>query len=223
MFIGLIDKIKSVSFTHEGTKIPFPPASVSEDGAFWAWNNVYDSAIDANYELDCECFIGAVTVKLSENAIVKADVLVDGKISGTYSKETDAYIDPHAKPSNFLGGEITIPVGAKGTCVTVRLHTSLLDITLSGIEILGAYDDERPLVYPTPKSIEYLDGFVKVRDIVSKNGDEDEIFAAEFLKERLTETFGEWQSTRGSVIVFDKKASKSYTGESLCSLARAAG
>ncbi len=214
MFIGLLDKIKSTYYTHEGTTVPFPPSSESEAGAFWAWNYAYDSAIDAHYELDGECFIGAVTVKLSEDAIIKADVLVDGKISGTFSAETEEYVAPHAKDKgNYLGGEITIPVGAKGSHVIVRLHTALLDLTFSGVEILGAYDDECPLVYPTPKAIEFLDGFVKIKDIISKNGDPDEIFAAEFLKERLTESFGNWQSSRGTTVVFDKKASKSYTGE----------
>ena len=140
MFIGLLDKVKSVSYTHVGTSIPFPPSSESAEGAFWAWNYAYDSAIDAHYELDGECFIGAVTVKLSEDSIVGADILVDGKISGTYNAKTAEYVDPHANVSgNYTGGNITIPVGVKGTRVTVRLHTSLLNLTLYGIEaVTGA-------------------------------------------------------------------------------------
>ena len=203
MFIGLLDKIKSTYYTHEGVDVPFPPSSVNETGASWAWNYAYDSAIDAHYELDGECFIGAVTVKLSENSVVKVEILVDGKVCGSHTAET----------GKNIGGEITVPVGMKGSHVTVRLHTWLLNLTLSGVQILGAYDDERPLVYPTPKAIEFPGGFVKIKDVISKNGDADEIYAAEFLKERLTESFGEWKSTRGAVIVFDKKASKSYTGE----------
>ena len=39
-----------------------------------------------------------------------------------------------------------------------------------------------------------------------KFSDEDELFAAAFLKQRLTERFGDWQSSRGVVIVFDKTA-----------------
>ena len=115
MFIGLLDKVKSVSYTHADTSVPFPPSTESADGAFWAWNYAYDSAIDANYELDGECFIGAVTVKLSERSVTKIDVLVDGKISGTYNAETEEYVAPHAKSGNYIGGDITIPTGVKGS------------------------------------------------------------------------------------------------------------
>lgn len=203
MYVGILNNVLNTSYTHEGTAVPFPPSSEENGALSWGWKNAYDSPIDINKELTIESYIGAVTLDVSENSIIKAEVLVDGRVSGKSL----------AKTGEYTGGKLTIPVGVKGKTVTVRLHTSLQNLTLNGIEILGAYDDEKPIIWPTPKNVEYLGGFAKIRDVISKNGDEDEIFAAEFLKERLTEAIGDWKSERGSVIVFDKKASKSYDGE----------
>ena len=203
MYVGILNNVLNTSYTHEGTSVPFPPSSRENGICVWKWKNAYDSPIDINKELSLECFIGAVTLNVSDDSIVKAEILVDGKVCGAHI----------ARTGECIGGELTIPVGVKGKTVTARLHTTLKDVTLSGMEILGAYDDEKPLVWPTPKNTEFLGGFVKIKDVVSKNGDEDEIFAAEFLKERLTETIGDWKSERGSVIVFDKKTANTYDGE----------
>jgi len=202
MYIGELKSIKT-TFTHEGTSIPFPPSSAESGLGTWEWKYTYDSPIDINFELEGESFIGAVSAKLTENSLKKIEVLINGVPSGYYT----------ARTGEFTGGEVTVPVGSKGKNVTLRLHTELADVTVESVEILGAYDDEKPLVWPVPKNIEFLSGFTKIRDVVSKNGDPDELYAVEFLKERLTETLGDWQSERGRVVVFDKRDSKSYDGE----------
>ena len=202
MHIGAL-KIKSITYTHEGTNISFPPSVVDGDFCTWAWGDTYDSSIDVNIQLCGESYIGSLSASISENSVSKAEVLVDGKVCGFNTAGTD----------KLTGGAVVIPVGAKGDKVTLRLHTSLANVTVGEIEILGAYDDGNPIVWPTPKSIEYIGGFSKIKDVVSKNGDEDELYAVEFLKERLTETLGDWKSDRGRIIVFDKRASKSYDGE----------
>ena len=202
MFIGLLEP-KNVTYTHKGTSLQLPPSKVEDGKPVWLWKDIYDCPIDMNYQLDGSCFVGAVCLAIPEHSVTAVEVLIDGNVSGSHSAET----------GGITGGVLNIPVGAKGSLVTVRLYTYLKDITLESIEILGAREDGEPLVYPTPKSIEYLGGFVKIKDIVSKNGDADELFAVEFLKERLSESFGDWQSSRGSVIVFDKRVSASYGGE----------
>ncbi len=202
MYIGEL-KIKSTNFTHKDVEIPFAPTLIEDDVYTWAWNNVYDSELDLNYELESKAFIGAVSLTLSQNAVSKVEIFVDGTLAGTHT----------AKTGGLTGGEITVPVGMNGERITARLHPELTEIKLISSEILGAVDNGGAFVYPTPKSLEFLGGYAKIRDIVSKNGDPDEIYAAEFLKERLTETFGEWQAKRGSVIVFDKKQFKTYDGE----------
>ena len=202
MYIGELKTLKT-TFTHEGTAVPFPPSSTETGLGTWEWKYTYDSPIDINMDLERESFIGALTVTLTDNSLKKIEILVDGKVCGYNTAKTGA----------LTGGTVTVPVGTKGKLVTLRLHTELADVTVNDIEILGAYDDEKPLVWPVPKNIEILGGFAKIKDVVSKNGDPDELFAVEFLKERLTETLGAWKSERGNVIVFDKRSSKSYDGE----------
>jgi len=202
MYIGTLEA-KNISFTHEGTSVPFPPSNTDTGLGMWAWKYLYDSPIDVNLTLGQKSYVGAVTVKLNEDSVIAVEALVDGQSSGKYSAET----------GKRTGGEITVPVGYLGETVTVRLHTTLRDVIIESVEIVGAYDDEAPLVWPTPKNIEYLGGFTKIKDVISKNGDEDELYAVEFMKERLTEKLGDWKSERGAVIVFDKKASRSYNGE----------
>ena len=203
MFIGQLKAKSEIRFTHMGTSVPFPPSSNDVGLGTWLWKTTLDSAIDAGFDLEFDSFIGAVCVDISEASVEKVEILVDGRISGAYTAET----------GKLTGGVLNIPVGVAGNKVAVRFYTSFRELTINSIEILGAHDDGQPLVYPTPKSIEYLDGFVKIKDIVSKNGDADELYAVEFLKERLTETVGEWKCSRGATIVFDKNSYKSYDGE----------
>ncbi|MBQ9773880.1 MAG: family 20 glycosylhydrolase [Clostridia bacterium] len=202
MNIGLLN-VQNITYTHQASAVPFPPSQEENGACKWLWNDAYDSAIDAHYTLENESFVGAVSLKISEASVKGVCVLVDQKPCGAYRAET----------GKLTGGEINIPIGVRGREVIVRLETDLRDLTLEQVEILGACDDGAPMVYPTPKAIEFLDGSAKIKDVVSKNGDEDELFAAAFLKQRLTERFGDWQSSRGVVIVFDKTAAKTYANE----------
>ncbi len=202
MNIGLLN-VQNITYTHQASAVPFPPSQEENGACKWLWNDIYDSAIDAHYTLENESFVGAVSLKIGEASVKGVCVLVDQKPCGAYRAET----------GKLTGGEINIPVGVRGREVTVRLETDLRDLTIESVEILGASDDGNPMVYPTPKAIEFLEGSAKIKDVVSKNGDDDELFAVTFLKQRLTERFGDWQSSRGVVIVFDKTAAKTYNGE----------
>ncbi len=203
MYVGQLTNHKETVFTHMGTGIPFAP-SYNDDGIFtWMWNNAYDSPIDATTEFDFECFFGAVTANITEDSIQKAEVLVDGVVAGHYTAETGKH----------FGKKFTIPVGMKGKKVTLRLYTSLRNVTIHEIEFLGAHDDGKPIVWPTPKSIEYLNEVVKIKEIAAVGDDEDEIYAARFLKERLTEKFGAWKSNEGVSIMFVKDESADYDNE----------
>ncbi len=203
MYIGLLKNHKETVFNHMGTSVTFPPSSVEDGKSTWRWNNAYDSAIDANTEFDCECFFGAVTASITEDSVIKAEVLVDGAVGGIYNAET----------GKCFGGTFTVPVGLKGKCVTLRLYTTLRDVTIFNIEYIGAHDDGKALVWPTPKSIEYLGDTVKIKDVVTLGEDEDALFAANFLKERLTEKLGAWKSEAGVSIVFVKDDTEDYDGE----------
>ncbi|MBR5868973.1 MAG: family 20 glycosylhydrolase [Clostridia bacterium] len=199
MYIGELTNIKNVTYTHKGTEVPFPPSF----GTTWNWKYAYDDAIDVTYTLDGESYLGAVSLDITENAVKKVEVLADGSPAGVYTAET----------GKLTGGRLDIPVGVKATVIVVRFYTDLRDLNIHQIELLGAHDDGKPLVWPTPKSIEYLDGFVRIKDVVAKNEDPDEVFAAEFLKERLTEKLGDWASNTGITVVVEKCGHKSYDKE----------
>ncbi len=203
MYIGLLENHSEIKFTHKGTLVPFLPSAAEENKSTWLWNNAYDSAIDANTEFPFECFIGAVSATVTADSITKAEVLVDGVVSGYHTAET----------GKCFGGSFTIPVGMKGQKVTLRFYTTLRNLTIGEIEYIGAHDDGKPLIWPTPKSIEYLGDTVKIKDVVTLSEDEDAIFAAGFLSERLTEKIGAWKADNGISIVFTKEESEEYDNE----------
>ena len=67
MYIGTLEA-KSISFTHEGTSVPFPPSNTDSGLGTWAWKYLYDSPIDMNITLGQRSYVGAVTVKLNEDS-----------------------------------------------------------------------------------------------------------------------------------------------------------
>ena len=197
MYVGILNLDKKMTYTYAESEIAFPPASEQDGVLFWSWKTLYKTAIDLKTELGRECFVGAVSVKLSESSILAAEVLVDGILAGSYKAET----------GKLTGGELNIPVGAKGSTVTLRLYVDLADLSVSELCILGAYDDEKPLVWPTPKNMVALGGRVKIKEIVAASDDADESFAAEFLAERLSENLGKYTCRRGVTVVLAKDAS----------------
>ena len=155
-------------------------------------------------QLEKDSFIGAVSADFDANSVTRAEILVDGRVSGFYQAETD----------KRFGGAITIPVGAVGKNIIIRLYTWIRNVIIKNIEILGAYDDENPLIWPTPKSIAFLGRVARIKSITARTRGEDEKFAAAFLKERLVENLGKLpKSPDGVRIVFVKNTKKAYTGE----------
>ena len=196
MYVGILNRDAKLTYTYAASKIAVPPTS-EEDGVLkWKWKVLHKTAIDLTTELGRECFVGAVSVKLSEKSILAAEVLIDGTLAGSHRAET----------GKLTGGELNIPVGAKGSTVTLRLYADLVDLSVSELYVLGAFDDKKPLVWPTPKNIEALGGYVKIKEIVSASDDADEKFAAEFLGERLSENLGRYTCRRGVTVVLEKDA-----------------
>lgn len=194
MYIGILNQNIIPSCTHADSRMALEP-TVDESGALaWSWKTIRRTAIDVKADLGRECFIGAVGFLLSDASVRSAEVLVDGKLSGAHRGET----------GKLTGGRINIPVGVKGREVTLRLYADMVDVTLRDLDILGAYDDEAPLVYPTPKSIDALGGRVRIKEIVSASDDTDESFARDFLIERLSEKLGKYSSGSGVTVVIEK-------------------
>ena len=177
MYIGLLHPKKGLTFTRPNSSIPFLPNEENSTEKKWNWNSLLDSELDINAELECRSYIGAISIKLLPDSIKSICVLVDGIKSA--AKNTDA--------DNLIGGEITLPVGANGKSITVRLECNFQDVTFSDadLEIIGYHEDGDPYIYPTPKSVKFLEGYEKIDNVVAKHGTSDEIFAANHLKEEL--------------------------------------
>lgn len=197
MYVGILNQDKKFTYTYADSPIAFPPTSEENGVPMWSWKVLRKTAIDLTTELGRECYVGAVNVKLDDRSVAAVEVLVDGALCGAY----------HAETGKLCGGDINVPVGSKGSTVTLRLYGEFADINLYSLDILGAYDDEKPLVWPTPKNIKALGGYVKIKEIVAASDDADETFAAEFLNERLTEKLGEYSGCRGVTVVFEKDSS----------------
>lgn len=204
MYIGAL-KQQKIEFLHAGTAIPFSP-SLTENGVYtWAWNTIFDTALDIQVTLEKSAFIGAVTVSLvKKKSVNKIEILSNGAIVGVYAAETNA----------ATGGEITVSVGVEAKELTIRLYAAMEDLILTGVEVLGAHDDETPFVWPQPKQIRTEKSFDGISAIVANSSDADESFAAIFLKERLTERHGTVPTNEnGYKIVFVKDTTGAYDGE----------
>lgn len=201
MYIGLLKVAGAPVFTYADSTRPLPPTSV-EDGVYtWSWQTLYDSVLDVTQTLTSPAYVGAVHVTLPEKAISRAEILIDGVLSACHCAETDGY----------TGGDLNLPVGKRGQTVTLRLYAELKDILLSAPEILGAEEDGAPLVWPAPHNVTFSDKYAPIGAVIAASDDADEQFAAQFLRERLTERLGAWQTEGGVKILISKDAS--YVGE----------
>ncbi len=202
MHIGLLnDYITKKEYTHGGVNVPLPNTDSLDGRDIWAWNKIYDTLLDVNFELENECFIGAVTADIISESIAEVWVVVDGKASGKYV----------ANNPFEATGKITINVGAIGKKVTLRIRGDLKEISLGDVEILGSFDDAKPLVFPTPKKQAAFKGYTKIKDFKYTN--DDEHAAAQFLYDRLKERYETPLSDKGVTVTFILTDDPEFAGE----------
>ncbi len=196
MYIGTLDYNKSLTFTHASSDVAFHPTKTENNFYTWAGEIIFDMGVDITLTLERESYVGAVTFHVGEASITAALVVVDGRVVGKHTVGGEAF-----------GGNISVPVGIAASTLTVRLFANLTDLTVGDIAILGAYDNGVPVVWPTPKSIGECQGYANVKEVVAASNDADEIFAAQFLTERLAEKLGENKSQAGVTVVMKKEPS----------------
>ena len=199
MYIGFLEFERAPEFFHSGVKVPFAPKS-SENGTYtFECDGLFNYDLDVSISLKERSYIGAVCFTVPDATLRCAELFVDGTLSAR--RASDIY-------PNYLGGEISLPVGVSGDELVLRLSLySHSDITLSDIHLLGAVTDENPLIYPTPKSVKFLGKTSKIKSVSTSCDDIDEIYVKNFLKESLTEKLGDWQSECGVDVVIEKDAS----------------
>jgi len=203
MYIGLLSH-GALSFTHADSSVPFPPSS-TENGIYqWSWDTLFDSVLDVSTRLDQSAFVGTVVLDLENSHAVKAvEVLADQKTVGVYRAESE----------KSVGGEIVIPAGVTANGITVRLFANMETLTLKSLQILGAHDDGKPLVWPQPKSLSVCKERTPIGSIEAQSSDPDECYAATFLRERLAERYGISEAEGGMRVRLVKDTSCAYDRE----------
>ena len=186
MYIGHLTT--APAFFHRGTKLPFPPDEVRTEGYTWNWDTVYDTGVDVELPLERTCFVGSVRLQLAEDSsILSLEVLADGRPVGSL----DASRTPvRLGISGMLTGELVVPVGVTASCLTLRIGTCLKALSFAVPEILGAYEDEKPVLWPTPASYTAGKGAPVRAGTVTSDGSADAVFAADELAGRLSERLG---------------------------------
>lgn len=207
MYIGVIEK-KEVKVCQIDSDVALETGAEIDGVAVWEWLKTFNVPFDVKIELAEPSYVGAVCPNISVGLVEHLEVIVDGEILGCHSAET----------GKLFGGEITIPVGVVTKELVLRVYPNMENVGISNIDVLGAHDDGNPMVWPTPKNIEFGNKTLHICEICAANNDVDEVYAAQFLKERLTEKFGDgFFKPDGARVVF-KKAD--YAGERYTAVAK---
>ena len=141
---------------------------------------MYNSGVEIHADLGRECYVGSVTLPLFEGARVCGIKLISGgNVVGVYSAGT----------GRAEGGEITVNAGVFTDKITLRIETSVYDVAFTEPKIHVCYDDGAPLIWPTPKSAEWKEGGVGISEIIGTCP--ESLFAAYFLRDVITERFGD--------------------------------
>lgn len=194
MYIGSLKCNERFTFTHINSGVPFPPSESKSAVFSWSWQELFDTGVDVSFELESCAYIGAVCFKVPERSLAGVSVIVDGKPSGL--RESVA--------GDLFGGEVSIAVGVRGKAITLRLFADFQDICLSDIDVLGAYGDKEPFLWPSPRSIAPIGKTLRIREIASATDDPDEVFARDFLCEGLHEKLGSFEAEDGITVLIKK-------------------
>lgn len=187
MFIGYLEKYRIEAF-REGTNIPCTPDEGEVGGGMrWDYRQIQNTALDLRFSLERQCFVGSISLTPGRYVkIYSAEVVVGGKVISKYTAQTGKY----------LTEPFTVRIGESLSSFTVRVHSAYSSIEFSEIRIAAAYEDGAPLIWPTPKNLKMGEGTVKIKEILCTDS-EDAAYAKAFLKDALSERFGECLSPSG--------------------------
>ncbi|MBR4059932.1 MAG: family 20 glycosylhydrolase [Lachnospiraceae bacterium] len=152
----------------------------------WKNTGLLQGGVDIRVCLAEKCFIDHIFLEQSdESRIVNVEIftLLDMKMKkiGAYLPETGKMI---------ASKKLSVPVGWYCDNIVIRLNADCMPITLTKLDVLGAWDMENA-VWPTPYKSVYHKDVCSIKNLKSiKVSDEHEKFAAEYLCEKLKEKTG---------------------------------
>ena len=180
MFIGYYENPK-LSYHMMGSDISLPPAVNEETGALsWDWKFIHNSALDIDVDLEKECFVGSVTLPFTDRTqVYKVQIISKGKIIGEHT----------ARTNKVISDSTTVAIGVTLDKFTIRIFNAYSTITVSEIRISVAYEDGKPLIWPTPKSYVLGEGAVRIGKTVTDGSDESTV-AEGILTDGITKKLG---------------------------------
>ena len=212
MYIGYAQNVK-FEYTRVGGKPLDKEPTYNEDGSIsWKWASFYEDTLEIKCTLEEECYVGAVTIPTtSKSKCARVRAYVGGKMVGVYTAET----------GKTISGKITVNIGVTAKEVILR-------VDMKGAFAFGFYpimisvckEDDKPLVWPVPKKAEYGCGTVKLARITCGEN-KDEVYAADFLAEVLSERFGDIFDENGvevSLVISDDEKYKLFQSLALDAL-----
>lgn len=202
-------------FTYVEDETPLAPDSVTAAGGYhFAWMTAFDVGVDVHFDPIPKAYIGAISVKFSAPAVSGVEVLVDGKTAGCYFGESGYRVGSVAGENTNLieKAEITVPVGAYGSEILLRLHGAMQAMDIEKIELLGASLDDEPTLWPAPKKVTFLGENRRIAAVSAKGGAEAD-FAAEFFKQTLAECSPLPLCDCGITVCFEETKDPAYEGE----------
>ena len=196
-------KLTPKGFTYVMSDMPVSPKETTEDRISFDWMTVFDVGIDVHFAPIDRVYVGALLLKLGAPSVAGIEVLLDGKVCGCYFGENGTLITK---------SELSIPVGAYGSEITLRLHGAMQAIDFLGASILGAELDSEPTLWPMPKSIRFLGENKRIAAVTAEGGEEAD-FAADFFKQTLKECSPLPMTEGGITVHFVQTKDASYEGE----------
>lgn len=202
MYIGYFESDTPFTYTKIGTNLPCAPTSVENGVTTFSWKQLYYTGVDIQIDLQEHMFVGSVTLPLEEGSQIRGfEVLADGRTVAKYTAET----------GKTAGGTLTVGVGAYASALILRIHTVLHDLSFTAPEIAVCRREDSPFTWPMAKTLMAGEELVRISDIKTATAHEDEKAAADLLRERLTERFG--QLNEGGVCATLVLAADGYDGE----------
>lgn len=202
MYIGSLNnkeskvKIKTTYYKRGTTHILPPDGFLDECNTynnllskpvFWNWNTVLETGIDIQLNFSQKCFMDHITLKQSDDSIIKS-------ISVLYKNEKGILIKAgkyEAETNGFLGqSEFNVLVGLSCDSIIIRLESCLKKIVIEELSIFGSILDGA-VIYPLPDKIQYdtdNNKFMTVPDMIIANYEDADIcFAANLLQENISQ------------------------------------
>lgn len=160
-----------VTYTRAGGVTELQPQAAEDGSLVFDWKMHHATAIEMHIAFERPVYLTALALTLGDGCEIEQAEMLD---------EHGACIGK----ATIKGGKLTADPCARGKSFTLRIIPTLTDLILGAPQLYGATLEDTAL-YPSPKSVKWLEGRLK-REMLSQikaDADPDSIFAASYFAE----------------------------------------